>query len=70
MYIYDMEHETSNRVRAIQGSGDANEFDLTVLEGLQTMLNAINPYVKVFCNARDRLFENGTPNLHVQILHS
>ena len=65
-----MEHETSNRVRAIQGSEDANEFDFTVLEGLQTMLNATNPYVKVFCNARDRLSENGTQDLHVRILHS
>ena len=70
LYIYDTEHEMSNTVRIVQGNRDANEFDLNVLKGLQTMLNDTNPYVKVFRNARDRLSENGTQNMHIRILHS
>lgn len=70
LYINDSEHEIRNRVDAMgrgQGSSRINE---SIVEGLQHMLNMINPYVKIFRCARDVLRENNAIDLCVRIIHS
>ncbi|XP_021771182.1 uncharacterized protein LOC110735317 [Chenopodium quinoa] len=58
LYIYDTENETSNRLRYM-GGAEASSLYPTILQGLQTMLDDINPYVAVFRNARSMLRDQG-----------
>ena len=58
LYIYDISYEVSNRVTALRGSGHSTvRFD--IVEGLQQMLDSVNPYVAVFRRARDMLSDHG-----------
>ncbi|KAK9280663.1 hypothetical protein L1049_014360 [Liquidambar formosana] len=70
LYIYDTEHEVHNRMDAITTGGHASGIDVLTLEALQNMLNDINPYVKIFRNARDKMSENNVRDLKVQIIQS
>ncbi|KAL0446125.1 UNVERIFIED_CONTAM: hypothetical protein Slati_1740400 [Sesamum latifolium] len=68
LYICNAENEVCNRLRILR---DGNSVNLTsIVEGLKVMLDSVNPYVQVFCNARDALQHDSGLNLHVRILHS
>ncbi|XP_028085778.1 uncharacterized protein LOC114286752 [Camellia sinensis] len=71
LYIYDTEHELQNRLDVIgQTSTNISGINLSILEGLQEMLNAVNPYVKIFRSTGDLLRDRNVLNLHVRILNS
>ncbi|XP_028058329.1 uncharacterized protein LOC114262174 [Camellia sinensis] len=70
LYIYDTEHEIRNRMDAMNRCGGTSRIDTSTLEGLQSMLNVINPYVSIFRTARDMIRENGAQELHIRILSS
>ena len=42
LYIYDTENEARNRLNIMQ------DLDATILQNLQNMLDAVNPYIQVF----------------------
>uniref|UniRef100_A0A803N417 ATP-dependent DNA helicase n=1 Tax=Chenopodium quinoa TaxID=63459 RepID=A0A803N417_CHEQI len=58
LYIYDTDNETSNRLQYM-GATEASSLDPRILQGLQTMLDDINPYVAVFRNAGSMLRDQG-----------
>ncbi|XP_021765519.1 uncharacterized protein LOC110730050 [Chenopodium quinoa] len=58
LYIYDTDNETSNRLHYMGGT-EASSLDPRILQGLQTMLDDINPYVAVFRNAGSMLRDQG-----------
>ncbi|XP_028107811.1 uncharacterized protein LOC114306727 [Camellia sinensis] len=70
LYIYDTEHEIRNRMDAMNRCGGTSGIETSTLEGLQSMLNVINPYVSIFRTARDMIRENGAQELHMRILSS
>ena len=71
LYIYDTEHELQNRLDVIgQTSTNILGINLSLFEGLQEMLNAVNPYVKIFRSTGDLLRDRNVLNLHVCILNS
>ncbi|KAG8377386.1 hypothetical protein BUALT_Bualt08G0027600 [Buddleja alternifolia] len=39
-------------------------------QGLKNMLDNVNPYVQIFCSARDALQHDSGTNLHIRILYS
>jgi hypothetical protein len=47
LYIYDTENEIRNRLNIMQ------DLDITILQNLQNMLDAVNPYIQVFRQAQD-----------------
>ncbi|XP_028086979.1 uncharacterized protein LOC114287735 [Camellia sinensis] len=70
LYIYDTEHEIHKRMDVMNRCGGTSGIDTSTLEGLQSMLNVINPYVSIFRTARDMIRENGAQELHIRILSS
>lgn len=55
---------------SVMGGEDSNGIDASRREGLQSILNSINPYTKLFRNARDRILQNPAQNFHIRILHN
>ena len=70
LYIYDTDDEVRNRCRALNSQQSVNGVDLTILEALQRMLDSINPYVRVFRNARDVLHANNIVDLRIRIIQA
>jgi len=58
LYIYDTSNEVSNRLNALGRSG-SSDVRADVVQGLQEMLDSVNPYVAVFRRARDMLRDHG-----------
>ena len=60
----------SNQVTALRASGRSGiRFD--IVQGLQQMLNSVNPYVAVFRRARDMLCDHGeVPDLRIRIIQA
>ncbi|KAL0306166.1 UNVERIFIED_CONTAM: hypothetical protein Sradi_6033900 [Sesamum radiatum] len=70
LYICDTENEIHNRLSVMRNRGSNLEFHTSIVEGLKTMLDNLNPYVQVFRRARDALHHDSGANLHIRILHS
>ncbi|KAF8388771.1 hypothetical protein HHK36_025451 [Tetracentron sinense] len=70
LYVHDTENEIQNRIEAVNFKSSPAKIEASVLHGLQCMLDDINPYVKVFRNARDMLTESHIPNLSIRLLES
>ncbi|KAG8384022.1 hypothetical protein BUALT_Bualt04G0074900 [Buddleja alternifolia] len=70
LYICDAQYEIRNRLNILRNGGDNFGIDNSIVEGLKTMLDNVNPYVQVFRSARDALQHNSGVNLHIRILHS
>ena len=58
LYIYDTSNELSNRLNAL-GQSDCSDIIGDIVQGLQEMLDSINPYVVIFRRARDMLRDHG-----------
>ena len=63
LYIYDTENEIRNRLNLMQ------DLDATILENLQNMLNAVNPYIYVFRQIRDIFHTSEIPDVSM-VIHS
>ena len=61
LYIYDTENEMRNRLNIMQ------DLDTTVLQNLQNMLDAVNPYIQVFRQARDIIQTSDTSDVSMVI---
>jgi len=57
-----------NRCRSLNGQQSVPGVDEETLQGLQRMLDALNPYVKVFRNARDIFEADDVINLSIRII--
>ena len=68
LYIYDTHDEVRNRCRALHGQQRVGGVDEGTLQALQHMLDAVNPYVKVFRNARDIFEADAVINLSIRII--
>lgn len=70
LYIYDVNNETRNRLNTMGGS-EASTINPGTLEGLQRMLDNINPYVAVFRNAANMLHCQGqTRDLQIKLIRA
>ncbi|KAF8397618.1 hypothetical protein HHK36_016538 [Tetracentron sinense] len=68
LYVYDTEHEIRNRINAVVEKNSTSQYDVSIVSGLQTMLDNINPYVRVFRMARDALAKDEALNFHIRII--
>ncbi|KAF8369565.1 hypothetical protein HHK36_032409 [Tetracentron sinense] len=67
-YVYDTEHEVRNRINVVVEKNSTSQYDVSIVSGLQTMLDNINPYVHVFRMARDALAKDEALNFHIRII--
>jgi len=56
LYIHDTSNELSNRLNAL---GYCSDIRGNIVQGLQEMLDSVNPYVAIFRRARDMLHDHG-----------
>ncbi|KAF8405103.1 hypothetical protein HHK36_010001 [Tetracentron sinense] len=68
LYVYDTEHEICNRINTVVDTNNTSQYDVSIVSGLQRMLDDINPYVRVFHMARDILAKDETLNFHIRII--
>ncbi|KAF8400055.1 hypothetical protein HHK36_015930 [Tetracentron sinense] len=68
LYVYDTEYEIRNRINAVVDTNNTSQYDVSIVSGLQRMLDNINPYVRVFRMARDILAKDETLNFHIRII--
>ncbi|KAF8398777.1 hypothetical protein HHK36_014635 [Tetracentron sinense] len=66
--MYMTEHEVRNRINVIVDKNSTSQYDVSIASGLQTMLDDINPYVRIFRMARDALTKNEALNFHRRII--
>ena len=71
LYIYDTSNELSNRMIALRASRRRSGIRPDIVQGLQHMLDAVNPYVAVFRKARDMLRDHGEVlDLRIRIIQA
>ncbi|KAG8366715.1 hypothetical protein BUALT_Bualt17G0108200 [Buddleja alternifolia] len=70
LYICDTENEVRNRLNILRNGVTNSGILASIVEGLKTMLDNVNPYVQIFRSARDALQHDSGVNLHIRILHS
>lgn len=69
LYIYDTDNEIDHRIKALCADGDVDgHLDRDIVKKLQDMLDDVNPLVKTFRTARDRLKENPDERIAIRIL--
>ena len=69
LHIFYTDNELQNRMNLLNShDGKPIGVDASIVEGLHSMLDEINPYVQVFQNARDMLRNQNVSNLQVQII--
>ncbi|XVF08214.1 hypothetical protein REPUB_Repub06bG0207000 [Reevesia pubescens] len=68
LYIYDIEHEVSNRLRVMSSGKSQSGINTAVVNGLLRMLDEYNPLVKVFRMARDRFKESDYHPVKINLL--
>ena len=68
LYIYDTDDEVRNWCWALNNQLSVNVVDLEILEALQRVLDLVNPYVRVFWNARDIIQANNIVDLRICII--
>jgi hypothetical protein len=61
LYIYDTDHENSNRLHIMQ------DLDANILQSLQNMLDTYNPYIQNFRQVRNMLLTNNIPDISMRI---
>jgi len=54
LYIYDTSNELSNQLNALERS-DCSDIRGVIVQGLQEILDTVNPYVAIFRRARNML---------------
>jgi hypothetical protein len=68
LYIYDTEHEVSNRIHSAKCSGKQSSVDLGIVEGLKNMLDDNNVLAKTFRMARDRFKEEDFNDVTLKLI--
>jgi hypothetical protein len=72
LYIHDTDREIENRIKALCKDDDEDdidgELDLSIVLVLKDMLDCVNPLVKKFRQARDRLKDFPNKRLAIRIL--
>ena len=63
LYIYDTDHENTNRLHIM------HDLNANILQYLQNMLDTHNPYVQNFRQARDILQENEAAEVYMHIYY-
>jgi len=61
LYIYDTEHEVSNRLGILRNDDSSNDLDPNIVADIIKMLDTYNPLVQKFRMARDRLLSPNAP---------
>ena len=70
LYIYHTSNELSNRLNAL-GRSDCSDIRGDIVQGLQEMLDSVNPYVAIFRRARDMLRDHGEVlDVRIQIIQA
>jgi len=68
LYIYDTHDEIQNRCRALNNQESIRGVDHATLHALQCMLDTVNPYVRIFRNARDILQADNVVDLKIRLI--
>jgi hypothetical protein len=68
LYIYDTEHEVSNRISSAKCSGEQSSVAPKIVEGLKNMLDDNNVLAKTFRMARDRFKEEDFNDVTLKLI--
>lgn len=68
LYIYDTEHEISNRLGIFRNDDSTNDLEPNIVADIIKMLDTYNPLVQKFRMARDRLLSPNAPNISIKLI--
>jgi hypothetical protein len=67
LYLFDTEHDVSNRINLVSSSNNTFNADESIVRSLIQMLDSQNPIVRLFRSARERLLDPSTNHYTIRI---
>jgi hypothetical protein len=67
LYLFDTEHEVSNRINVVSSSNNPFEANENIVQSLIQMLDSQNPIVRLFWSARERLLNPSSDHYTIRI---